>query len=91
MRNIQRGLFDLPVLQKMPKVTVEKYCQKYLEHIKGSVPENTFISRRTAIKAILKYLGSYELSKINIVLIQRFCNDAVQNGIKPSSVNLYCI
>jgi integrase len=91
VRNIQRGLFDLPMLRKMPKVTVEIYSRKYLEHIKGSVPENTFVNRYTAVNAIVRYLGNFEVSKLNIVLIQRFCTDVMQkDNVKPSTVNQYC-
>lgn len=91
VRNVQRGLFDLPILQKMPKVTVEAYSRKYLEYIKGSVPENTFVNRQTAVNAIAKHLGGFEVSKLNAVLIQRFCTDIVQkDGAKASTVNQYC-
>ncbi|TLD41853.1 MAG: Integrase [Candidatus Jettenia ecosi] len=91
IRNIQRGLFDLPILQKMPKVTVEAYARKYLEHIKGSIPENTFVSRQTAANAIIRRLGDFEVSRLNIVLIQRFCTDVLQlDQAKASTVNQYC-
>ena len=91
VRNIQRGLFDLPMLRKMPKVTVETYSRKYLEHIKGIVPENTLVNRHTAINAITRHLGGIEVSKLNIVLIQRFCTDVMQKDtVKPSTVNQYC-
>lgn len=91
VRNIQRGLFDLPILQSMPRVTVEAYSKKYLEHIKGGVPENTFVNRRTAVNAIVRHLGGFEVSKLNVVLIQRFCTDIMQkDGAKASSVNQYC-
>lgn len=90
-RNIQRGLFDLPILQKMPKITVEAYARKYLGHIKGSIPENTFVNRQTAVNAIIRRLGSFEVSKLNIVLIQRFCTDVLQTDkAKASTVNQYC-
>lgn len=91
VRNIDRGLFDLPILQEAKKVTIEEYSKKYLEHIKGSVPENTYVSRHTAVRAITKHLGSFEVSKINIVLIQRFCTDVMQKDeVKASTVNQYC-
>jgi len=91
VRNIQRGLFYLPMLRKMTKVTVETYSRKYLEHIKGSVPENTLVNRHTAVNAIVRYLGGIEVSKLNVVLIQRFCTDVMQKDtVKPSTVNQYC-
>lgn len=91
VRNIRRGLFDLPVLQRMPKITVETYSRKYLEHIKGSVPENTFVNRQTAVNAIVKHLGTFEVSKLNAVIIQRFCTDIMQKDeTKASTVNQYC-
>lgn len=75
----------------MPKITVEAYSRKYLEHIKGSVPENTFVNRRTAMNAIVRHLGGFEVSKLSVVLIQRFCADIVQkDSAKASSVNQYC-
>ena len=91
IRNIQRGLFDLPMLRKMPKITVETYSRKYLEHIKGIVPENTLVNRHTAINAITRHLGGIEVSRLNVVLIQRFCTDVMQkDNVKPSTVNQYC-
>lgn len=91
VRNIQRGLFDLPVLRKMPKVTVEAYCQRYLERIKGLVPDNTLVNRHTAINAIVRHLGGIEVSRLNVVLVQRFCTDVMQkDNVKPSTVNQYC-
>lgn len=76
----------------MPKVTVEAYSRKYLEHIKGSVPENTFVNRQTAVNAIVKHLGGFEVSKLNAVLIQRFSTDIMQkDGAKASTVNQYCL
>lgn len=90
-RNIQRGLFNLPILRKMPKVTMEAYSRKYLEHIKASVPENTFVSRQTAVNAIIRHLRSFEVSKLNAVLIQQFCTDVLQKDkAKTSTVNQYC-
>jgi len=37
---------------------VETYSRKYLEHIKGSVPENTLVNRHTAVNAIVRHLGA---------------------------------
>ncbi|MCR4293038.1 MAG: hypothetical protein NUV76_09215 [Candidatus Kuenenia sp.] len=86
VRNIQRGLFDLPMLRKMPKVTVEAYSKKYLERIKGIVPENTLVNRQTAVNAIARHLGDVEISRLNVVLVQQFCTDVMEkDGAKPYS------
>lgn len=91
VRNISRGLFNLPILQKMPKVTLVEYSKKYLSQIKGSVPENTFINRQTAVSAIVRHIGSVEVSGLNVVMIQRFCTDVMQKDeIKASTMNQYC-
>ena len=91
VRNIQRGLFDLPMLLKMPKVTIAAYSKMYLDHIKAGVPENTFVNRQTAVNAVIRHLGGFEISKLNTVLLQRFCTDVMQkDNAKPSTVNQYC-
>ena len=89
IRDIQRGEFNLPILRKMPKVTLETYSRKYLKHIKVGVPENTFINRQTAVNAIVKHLGTFEVAKLNMVVIQKFCTK-VKDIVKPSTVNQYC-
>lgn len=44
-----------------------------------------------AVNAIVRHLGSLEVSRLNIVLIQRFCTDVMQkDNVKPSTVNQYC-
>ncbi len=91
VRSIQRGLFDLPILRKMPKVTVEAYSKRYLDHIKAGVPENTFVNRQTAVNAIIRHLGGVEVSKLNIVLVQCFCANCLEkDNAKASTVNQYC-
>ncbi len=55
------------------------------------MPENTFVNRQTAINALIKHLGTFKVSRINVVLVQRFCTDVMQKDqAKASTVNQYC-
>lgn len=43
------------------------------------------------MNVIIKHLRSFEISRLNIVLIQRFCTDVLQiDKAKASTVNQYC-
>ena len=84
--NIRRQIFGLPIKRQIP--TLGEYARIYLDLCK-SEKENTFSMKRTAIKALTRYLGEYPLDKITPFIVERYRIERKEkDGVQDSSINI---
>ncbi|HHT9146526.1 MAG TPA: tyrosine-type recombinase/integrase, partial [Candidatus Wunengus sp. YC61] len=84
--NIRRQIFGLPIKRQIP--TLGEYARIYLDLCK-SEKENTFSMKRTAIKALTRYLGDYPLDKITPFIVERYRIERKEkDGVQDSSINI---
>ncbi len=83
----ERGLLNLP--SKKKAITLQEYCDQYLESIKDNSTRNTYMARRRAFKALCYYLGKHELDKISPFMVEKYRIDRMKtDNLKPMSINL---
>lgn len=83
----ERGNLRLPKKGKIP--TLKEYCKRYLEYSKND-KENTFLSKISTVKTIIKYIGNYKLDKITKFIIEKYRIERKQNdSVKDATANLH--
>ncbi len=81
----ERGQLNLPKKKNIP--TLAEYSKTYLELYK-TAKENTLAVKKTAINALVEYLGGYRLDKITPFVIEKFRVERKEKGkVKDGTVN----
>ncbi|GAB60898.1 MAG: site-specific integrase [Candidatus Jettenia sp.] len=77
---------NLPKKKAIP--TLADYCKIYLE-LHKTAKENTLVSKRTSVNAIVRHIGEHRLDKITPFIIEKYRIDRKKlDGVKESSINL---
>ncbi|UJS17855.1 MAG: tyrosine-type recombinase/integrase [Candidatus Jettenia sp.] len=82
----ERGQLNLPKKKAIP--TLAEYSKTYLE-LHKTAKENTLVSKRTSVNAIIRHIGELRLDKITPFIIEKYRIDRKKlDGVKESSINL---
>ncbi len=68
--------------------TLKDYCNTYLQHVKATIRESSYLSHERTARTISKHsIGDYKLTDINTFKIEKFRIERLQSGIRESSTN----
>lgn len=70
-----------------PEMTLEKFCEMYLEIKKNVLAERTYTQYKAIINNLIcKHIGHFKLNDVKTYHIQHFVNILGNSGVKPATV-----
>ena len=78
----------LILLEKQEKISLSQFMKEYLEWSEAHKAQSTYERDKRTFKHFLAFVGDRPLRSISPRLIERYRTSLLQNGRKPTSVNI---